>query len=339
MQDQASMVVFLLVFFAAAAFSLILTPLIAGVGMRVGVVDHPSERKIHLVATPRVGGVSIAMALALALIFIVLQGGHLSDVILPDATLLAPFLIGAAIVFIVGLCDDVLGLSPVTKLLGQTAGAAVVIGAGILIDRVTIFGTVYTLGVLAPPVTLLWIIIITNAFNLVDGVDGLAGGLTCIAASTCAAVLFLRGDYPEALLLVAFVGAVAGFLPYNFAPAEVFLGDSGSLLCGFLLAVTAIAGRQKGATALAVVVPLLAFALPLLDTLFAVVRRLVGGQAAKGMTWWERLCALGHVVRADQGHLHHRLVALGLSPRRAVLVLYTLALLCSVLALMTMETG
>jgi UDP-GlcNAc:undecaprenyl-phosphate GlcNAc-1-phosphate transferase len=331
------MVIFLLAFFIAAALSLTLTPVVARVGVRAGVVDVPDGRKVHTAPTPRVGGVSIALAVAGTLTALFVLRPDSGDFVLPDPRLLVPFLVGAVMIFALGLCDDIRGLSALPKVIGEVCAAAIIIWSGVVIDRVTVFGTIYELGVWSLPATLLWIVGITNAFNLVDGVDGLAGGLTCIAASTCAAVLLVRGDYAEALLLVVFVGAVVGFLPYNFTPAEVFLGDSGSLLCGFLLAVTAIAGRQKGATALAVGVPLMIFALPILDTGLAIVRRIAGSQRGNGMTVRQRLEALSVVMAADRGHIHHRLIARGLSHRRAVLVLYTLALVLSVLALVSME--
>jgi UDP-GlcNAc:undecaprenyl-phosphate GlcNAc-1-phosphate transferase len=332
------MVIFILTFFVAVAFSLLLTPLIASAGARAGIVDRPGTRKIHEKLTPRVGGAAIALTLALTLLVVYTWAPALRSVSLPDPATLMPILLSSGIVFLVGLCDDIRGLPAWLKLVGELLAAGIIVTLGIVIDRVTVLGTVYELGWLSIPATLFWIVIITNAFNLVDGVDGLASGLVAIAASTCATVLIARGDQAEALLLVAFVGAVIGFLPYNFNPAEVFLGDSGSLLCGFLLAVTAIAGRQKGATALAVGVPLIIFALPIADTFFSVVRRMGGTVGAGGgLRPWQRVRLLSNILVADQGHIHHRLIATGLSHRRTVLMLYAFAILCSVLALVTMQ--
>jgi UDP-GlcNAc:undecaprenyl-phosphate/decaprenyl-phosphate GlcNAc-1-phosphate transferase len=184
---------------------------------------------------------------------------------------------------------------------------------------------------------MLWILAITNAFNLIDGLDGLAAGLAVIAATTCAIVLLARGERAGALLLVSLVGAIAGFLAYNFHPAKIFLGDSGSLLVGFLLAVTAITGQQKGATTLAVGVPLLIFALPLADISFAIVRRLFGSssRSADGLT--AGLRGLSVVFAPDRLHIHHRLLDRGLSHRGVVLLLYGLTLALSALALLTMQ--
>ena len=184
-----------------------------------------------------------------------------------------PFIIAGGLIFLVGLVDDVRGLGPVPKLLFEFAAAAVVMSSGLLIERVTLLGWTWPLGWLAWPVTAAWLVGLTNAFNLIDGVDGLAAGITALAGAACGAILVVRGHAPEAMLLAAFVGAALGFLVFNFAPASIFLGDSGSLVVGFLLAATAIAGWQKGATALAAGVPLLIFALPIADARTTLIRR------------------------------------------------------------------
>ena len=170
-----------------------------------------------------------------------------------------------------------------------------------------------------------------------DGLDGLAAGLISIAAVTCGAVLQLsRGEGPGAMLVVSLVGALLGCLVYNFHPAKIFMGDSGSLLAGFLLAVTAITGRQKGATALAVGVPLLIFAVPLLDTVTTIARRLVGSGPSSQTP--RRAGAITRVFTGeDRGHIHHRLLGMGLSHRGTVLLLYGLMILCSAIALLTMD--
>jgi UDP-GlcNAc:undecaprenyl-phosphate GlcNAc-1-phosphate transferase len=203
--------------------------------------------------------------------------------------------------------------------------------------HVTFFGTTYVLGWMGPPLTVLWILGITNAFNLVDGLDGLAGGLVAIAGATCAAVLVARGEEAAARMLVGLVGAVVGFLAYNLHPARIFLGDCGSLLAGFLLSVTAITGQQKGATTLAAGVPLLIFALPLAEAVVTVVRRLVAGQRDSSPGVPSHLRALGRIFSPDSGHLHHRLRRAGLPPGATVLLLYLLACLFSVMALVSME--
>lgn len=170
------------------------------------------------------------------------------------------------------------------------------------------YGTgAFELGVLAVPLTFLWIVGITNAFNLIDGLDGLAAGLASIAAGTCATIFLLRGDAQDAMLLLMLLGSLIGFLRYNFNPAKIFLDDSGSLFIGYVLAVTAITGSQKGATALAVVVPLLVFGLPILDTLLSMVRRFIAGlriiqpYEAPLRQW---IIAAKRIFEADQQHIH-----------------------------------
>ena len=309
--------------------------MLARLGERAKLMDQPSERKIHVRAIPRLGGVGVGLSLTATLGIAVVIDAHGWSTPRPDPQSLLPIVAGAVLVFAVGLWDDVSPVPPLRKLAVQLVAAGIVVGSNILITRFTLMGETYALGVFAFPFTVLWIVLITNAFNLMDGLDGLAGGLVVIAASACAAVLIARGEQPAALMLVALTGATAGFLIYNFYPARIFLGDSGSLLAGFLLAVTAIIGRQKGATTLATAVPLLIFALPLLDTGASVVRRLASGGGTPD--WSSPSRAFARVFAADRNHIHHRLIAFGLSHRSAVLLLYVLSAACSGLALLLME--
>jgi UDP-GlcNAc:undecaprenyl-phosphate GlcNAc-1-phosphate transferase len=281
--------------------------------------------------------VAVAIALSITLGVAVVIDAHVSGAPAPDPKSLLPIISGSALVFAVGLWDDIDSLSPAHKLAGELLAAVVVVGAGLRIDQATAFGTTYHLGAFAAPATIAWILIITNAFNLMDGLDGLAGGLVTIAAATCATVLVARGEQPSAMLLVALIGAVLGFLVYNSHPARIFMGDSGSLLGGFLLAVTAITGQQKGATTLAVSGPLLIFALPLADTLVAIVRRLFTREAADSARGSFAAQPLRRLVTGDRAHIHHRLLQLGLSQRSAVFVLYGFMVVCCAVALLIME--
>ena len=211
--------------------------------------------------------------------------------------------------------------------------------SGIQIHEISLFGTsTLELGILSIPVTFLWLVGITNAFNLVDGLDGLAAGLASIAAGTCATIFILRGEVQAALLLVILLGSLLGFLRYNFNPAKIFLGDSGSQIIGYTLAISAIADSQKKATALAIIVPLLVFGIPILDTLLSMVRRFVGElkvvQPFKAPLK-QKIFKAKQIFDADQGHIHHRLIELGFSHRHAVLFLYGLALALSGLALLS----
>jgi UDP-GlcNAc:undecaprenyl-phosphate GlcNAc-1-phosphate transferase len=305
---------------AGIVLALLLTPGARALGRRWGIVDVPTQRKIHTESVPRVGGISVTLAAMLALAGTAALGAADVD----EVQSWMPALLGGLLVFGVGLWDDLRPVRPGTKLVFQVAGACVAVALGVRIDHVTLFDTTLGLGLLAAPLTIVWIVGVTNAFNLMDGLDGLATGLAIIAAGTCAVVSIIRGDVQGGLLLVAFLGALCGFLPYNFNPATIFLGDSGSLVVGYVLAVTAITGLQKGATALAVAVPLLIFALPISETVLSVVRRTLGH-------------GVRHVFAPDRGHMHHRLLGLGLSHRNAVLLLYVVSLSLSLLALATMQ--
>jgi UDP-GlcNAc:undecaprenyl-phosphate GlcNAc-1-phosphate transferase len=305
---------------AALALALVLTPAVRALARRWNLVDAPGGRKIHTVSVPRVGGVGITLAMMLALAGAAVTGEASAD----DVHAWLPVLLGGALVFAVGLWDDVRPLPAWVKLAVQIAGAGGAAALGVRIEHVTLLGSTLGLGLLALPLTILWIVGLTNAFNVMDGLDGLATGLAIIAAATCAVVSLARDDLQGGMLLVVLLGALCGFLPYNFNPATIFLGDSGSLVVGYVLAVTAITSFQKGATALVVLGPLLLFALPISETLHSVVRRLRGQ-------------GLRHVFLPDQQHVHHRLLGLGLSHRQVVLLLYGVSLSFSLLALTTLR--
>jgi UDP-GlcNAc:undecaprenyl-phosphate GlcNAc-1-phosphate transferase len=322
---------YLLLGFSGAALALLLTPVIGRGSTVLGLVDAPGGRKVHAQSVPRLGGVAVVLAAVTAL---VLVHSFLPGARHPDTWLvLQPFAVGGLLIFLAGVIDDVRGLAPGPKILVELAAATVMMTSGLLIERVTILGATLPLGWIAYPVTAAWLVGVTNAFNLIDGLDGLAPGIAALAGAACGAILVVRGHEPEAMLLAAFVGAMLGFLVYNFEPASIFLGDSGSLVAGFLLAATAIAGWQKGATALASAVPLLIFALPIADAATTLFRRIVGrtgdGRSMRAM--------VSRVIEPDREHIHHRLVGLGWSVRRTVILLYGVTALLSILALATAQ--
>lgn len=319
---------YLLLGLSSAALALLLTPLIGRGAARLGLVDAPGGRKVHAQSVPRLGGLAVVLSasLALGLVAVLGPGTH-------DWAAMRPFLIAGGLIFLVGLIDDVHGLGPGPKLLIEFAAAGVVMSSGLLIERVTLLGWTVPLGPAAWPITAAWLVGVTNAFNLIDGVDGLAAGITAIAGGACGAILIARGHAPEAMLLAAFVGAAVGFLVFNFAPASIFLGDSGSLVAGFLLAATAVTGWQKGATALATGVPILIFALPIADSALALVRRSV----ATPLDGRSLRSTLRQIAQPDREHIHHRMLALGWSVRRTVLVLYLITAVLSLLALGTAD--
>ena len=325
--------VYLALLLAGTVLGLVFTPLVTTASMALGLVDAPGGRKVHSISVPRIGGLAVSLAAACALAGAVLLLRWL-DAESPSLGPITGILIGTGLVFSIGLIDDVRPLPVWPRLLAQTLAALVVMSSGLLIERLTIGGVTWHLGPLSWVLTLVWIVGLTNAFNLIDGIDGLAAGIAVIAGATCTTILILRGHAAEAMLLSALVGAALGFLAYNFAPASIFLGDGGSLAFGFVLATTAITGWQKGATALAAGVPLLIFALPLADLSSALVRRLFRRQTAGRVTITS---VLRQIVEPDREHIHHRLAALGWSTRRTVLLLYAITVLLSAVALATAQ--
>ncbi len=313
-----------------------LTPIVRDVAVRLGAVDKPGERKIHRLPVPNLGGVSVFLSVCLT-IFIahelqLISGGVIFGVGEPTEILW-----GIVIVFLIGVYDDLNPVPPWVKFLFQCIAAGIVIWSGIRIDVISIFGSgSINPGIFAVPLTFLWIVGLTNAFNLIDGLDGLAAGLGIIAATTSAIIFFIAGAAPsEGALLLILAGALAGFLRYNFHPASIFLGDSGSQVIGYMLATLSVAGSQKAAIALPVIIPLLVFGLPILDTLLSMLRR--AGKELRSrpedrisLTRW--IHSMKRMSVADRDHVHHRLLAMGLTHRAAVLMLYGLASGLSLLA-------
>ena len=311
-------VIAIVAFAAALTGSLVLTPLVAALARQRGWLDLPDgKRKLHSLPVPRCGGVAMFVAFAGAWsLAAALAGSTVEGDALESAS---PLLLAATLVMLVGFVDDVRGLSPLAKVLAEAAAGLLLWFAGYRVETIGLpWGGVVDLGALALPVTLAWIVGMSNAFNLIDGLDGLAAGVALVATATLVAVAAANGRATALVLTAALAGALLGFLRYNFNPAKVFLGDSGSLTVGFLLAAFAIGGNLKSRTMIAVAVPLVALALPIFDAGLAVLRRLIRG---------------GEVFRADRDHIHHRMLRLGLTPRRAVILLYGVSVLLGSLAL------
>jgi UDP-GlcNAc:undecaprenyl-phosphate GlcNAc-1-phosphate transferase len=299
-------------FGVALAVVLVLTPAVGRVARVLGVVDEPLEkRRVHLAAVPRLGGVALFLGIFIpALAFLQLGGAYRG------------ILLGAALATTVGMVDDFRGLPWWGKLGGQVAAAAIPVYYGVDIDRFTfpILGLHTVPEWLAAPLAILWIVALMNMVNFLDGLDGLAAGVCCISGATFA-VIALSLDRPDAAVLSAIVaGACLGFLRHNFYPARIFMGDSGALLLGFVLATISIQGTLKTAATVALFFPLLALAVPILDTSFVVARRLKHGEK---------------FYRPDQAHLHHRFLRRGFSQRRAVLYLYAWCVILGGAALAT----
>jgi UDP-GlcNAc:undecaprenyl-phosphate GlcNAc-1-phosphate transferase len=312
----------LLAFAGGLVAATLLTPVVGRLSLARGWLDQPDGgRKSHTQPVPAVGGLAVVGAMFFALIAVVLARAESTADVAESAALLVPLLLAAGMVTAVGLLDDVRGVTPWVKLAVQTGAALLLCFSGFRIQGLSNpFGGSVDIGVLAIPLTVVWLVGMSNAFNLIDGLDGLAAGLGFVATLGLLAAAAVSGRPDATLVAAALAGALLGFLPYNFGfkPARIFLGDCGALTVGFTLAAIAVRGSIKTSATIAVVVPLLALALPILDVILAVVRRFVRRRPIFG---------------ADQDHIHHRLVALGLTPRRAVLTLYAVAVLCTALAL------
>lgn len=294
---------------AAVVASLMVTPVVVRTAVAWDLFDVPSDaRRVHTRPVPRLGGVAVFAAMVLGLLAAAASGVIPRDFWLANRSFFHGVLLGGGIMLLVGMWDDVRGLSPPAKILAQCAAAAVVFLFGFRVEALS-FGSSFELqlGWFAFPLTVLWVVGVTNAFNLIDGLDGLATGIALVALATTLLVAGVLGNMAVVVVCLALIGALLGFLRYNFNPARIFLGDSGSLFVGFMLAVLSVHGSLKGATAVLVLVPLFALALPLLDTLLAIGRRWLRGMPLHG---------------ADARHIHHQLLALGLTHKRAVLVLY-----------------
>ncbi len=285
---------------ALVAFGVVvlLTPAVGGMARRLGVVDAPGGRRVNQLPVPRLGGLALFLGLLVpALAF--LHTGHETR----------GLLLGATVAVTVGIVDDFRGLPWFAKLGGQVAAAAVPVGFGVWIDRFTLpFLGIHTLtSAVGIPLTIVWIVAIMNMVNFLDGLDGLAAGVAAIAGLTFSVIALSLGKVDAAILSAIVFGACLGFLRHNFYPARIFMGDSGALLLGYVLATVAVQGLLKTAATVALFFPLLVLAVPIVDTTFVVVRRLKHRE---------------RVFEADQAHLHHRFLRRGFSQRRAALTIW-----------------
>jgi UDP-GlcNAc:undecaprenyl-phosphate GlcNAc-1-phosphate transferase len=291
--------------------SVLVTPLVRRFALRIGAVSTPGGRHVHGRTIPRLGGIGLAFAWAVPVVALALRDGMVMRALGGKWLQIATVVGGGAAICTVGALDDARGLRTLYKLVAQVLVAtfAFVCGFQIQAIQLPLLGTLQ-MGAFALPVTVLWIVGVTNAVNLIDGLDGLAAGVTFFAAFTSFVIASISGSVFVALTMAALMGALVGFLFFNFNPARIFMGDSGSYFLGFVLATTALAGgglQQKASTAVSLLVPVLALGVPIFDTLFSMFRRLVERRP---------------IFSADRGHVHHRLLDLGLTHRRAVIFLY-----------------
>ncbi len=312
-----------MIFLAAASFalSLLLTPLFRNAALRLRLVDEPDHhRKIHSVPIPRIGGVAIAVSVvgAFCLLFLFrLKAGLIISAELPFALRLLP---AVTVIFAVGLIDDIFQVRPLIKLAAQIVAAILAWESGIHLSSIGMHNFPVIMSFL---LTIVWIVACSNAMNLIDGVDGLAAGVGLVASVTTLIAALLHHHLELAFATMPLVGALLGFLRFNFSPASVFLGDCGSLTLGFLLGCYGVAWSEKSTTVLSMVAPLIVLFVPLLDASLAIVRRFLRQQPIFG---------------ADRGHIHHKLLSQGLPPWRVALILYGFCGLAGVAGLILTAT-
>ena len=303
----------------AAVVALITTPVVRALAFRVGAVDVPKDgRRMHDHPIPRMGGLAIFFGFLLSVL-----------VFLPLTLPLRGMLLGAVVIVILGIFDDIYALGAKLKLAVQICAALIAVLMGnriFLLSNPNIFSSdpFWELGWLSIPISVLWIVGITNAVNLIDGLDGLACGVSTISSMTLLVIALTVSEPDVAVLTAALAGACIGFLPYNLNPAKIFMGDTGSTFLGFVLAVVSIQGLFKLYAIMSFAVPFLVLALPIFDTCFAILRRVSHGQSP---------------MTPDRGHLHHRLIDMGFSQKQAVAVLYVISAILGLSAVVLATTG
>lgn len=299
----------LIAFLIALISTFILTFPIKRLAIKLNVVDFPNHRKIHKKVTPRLGGLAIFIGSFLGALYLQPRHEHIPEI-----------LIGAIVIIITGALDDRFGLRPTIKLTGQLIAASFLISSGLIIERITLpFIGMIDLGFFSVLITVLWIIGITNAINLIDGLDGLATGVTGIALTSILIMAITDGQVVAAYLCVVLIGANLGFLYHNFYPAKIYMGDTGSNFLGYMIAVISMLGLFKNIALLGFVIPIIVLAVPIFDTLLAIVRRSLNKQG---------------IMQADNKHIHYRLLRNGYSHRQTVLIVYVFSALFGLLAIL-----
>lgn len=288
---------------------LLLTPVIRRLAINIGAVDLPNNRRINKKPIPTIGGLAIYLGFIITMFLVT-----------PFSRLSLGIFTGGTLILIVGLLDDLYELSPRLKLAGQIVAAFILVLFNIRVMFITnpFSGGMIYLGYWGIPLTILWTVSVTNTVNLVDGLDGLAAGISAIASLTLFLVGLQEGQFVASVLALALAGSALGFLRFNFNPAEIFMGDTGAMFCGYILAAISVSGALKSAAAVTIVVPILALGVPIFDTIFAIIRRINNGKP---------------IGEADHGHIHHRLLALGFNQRQAVLGVYGISIALGLLAL------
>ena len=322
-------------FILAFVVTFVTTPYTMKIAKKIGAIDIPKdERRAHKRSIPKFGGPAVILGFLVSTIYllIVMSVENSINLFGPQEywKKLLGFLAGILIISVFCIVDDTKTIKPITKLIGQTIGAIFVVMSGIRIEGITLpllnFPEMHEITSIL--ITIAWIIFVTNAINLIDGLDGLSSGISVISAISLLVIFVLNGSSLISIVLItALAGALVGFLPFNFTPARTFLGDTGSNFLGFSLSIISILGMAKTYTAAVIVLPLIVLGLPIFDTLWAIIRRLIKGKSIKA------------IFKADKGHLHHRIVAKGFSQKQAVLILYGISATFGIFAIILLDSG
>lgn len=317
---------YLALFAGGTVLSALLTRQLRNAARRNGWGCSPvRDRDVHTCLMPRIGGIGVYLAVVITVGFALLISQATGNK--PDFSLFQlVWILGCGtLVFLLGLLDDLKNLSPYAKFSVQILAGALLYFGGLRISVIPILFGPKVLGTfISLPITILWVLLISNAFNLIDGLDGLSAGSALFSTVVVFVVSLFNGNILVSVLAAALAGALIGFLRYNFNPATIFLGDCGSLFLGFMLSALSIAGTQKDTTLVAVTIPLVSFGLPLIDTALAVLRRFLSGQS---------------LFSADRNHIHHRLLQMGFSHRQVVIILYGVSAALGLLSLLMLDDG
>ena len=322
-------------FLLAFIVTFMTTPYTIKVAEKIGAVDVPKDkRRMHKKAMPKFGGPAVILGFFMSLIYLLIVMTMENSINLVGLEnygmkLLGLFL-GIIVISIFCIVDDIKTIKPITKLIGQLLAAVVAVAMGIRIENIYLpFINNPELGeVVSIAVTMLWIVGVTNAINLIDGLDGLSSGISVISAISLLIIFVLNGSPLISIILItALAGALVGFLPFNFTPAKTFIGDTGSNFLGYSLSIISILGVAKTYTIAVIVLPLIVLGLPIVDTVCAIIRRLIKGKSIKA------------IFRADKGHLHHKVVAKGFSQKQAVLILYGISATFGIFAVILLDSG
>lgn len=311
------MTTILITFIVSLVLSLALTPLAGRMGVRFGAIDMPGKRKVHSKPIPRCGGMAIFLAFILTLVISTLFMTEVSSKLILEKKIVF-FLIGIVIAFAVGLFDDFHRLSPRVKFFFQVISASVAFYGGLRIESFSFFGSGLHFGIVSYLVTVFWFVLFINAINLIDGLDGLAAGITFFASLVMIILSVVKGEYLIGMLFAALAGACLGFLRYNFNPASIFMGDSGSYFLGYAIAGLSIIGSIKSQIGAAMLIPVLALGIPLFDTILSPIRRFIRGRK---------------IFNPDKAHVHHRLVEMGLTTKKAVWMIYAITFCLCIVAI------